>query len=80
MIQGMVDGLAEKLAESPDDPAGWLRLARAYGVLGRKDAAAEALTNAEKTAQARLNAGGADQTEMQAVLDSAAQMRKQLAL
>jgi len=80
MIQSMVDGLAARLADAPDDPAGWLRLARAYGVLGRKDDAADALTKAEQTAQARLAASGGNQEEMQAVLDSAAQMRKQLAL
>lgn len=33
MIRGMVDGLAEKLKQSPDDLDGWLRLARSYGVL-----------------------------------------------
>ena len=80
MIHSMVDGLAARLADAPDDPAGWLRLARAYGVLGRKDDAADALTKAEQTAQARLAASGGNQEEMQAVLDSAAQMRKQLAL
>lgn len=80
MIQGMVDGLAARLADAPDDPAGWLRLARAYGVLGRKDDAANALGKAEQTAQARLTAGGDDRAEMQAVLESAAEMRKQLAL
>lgn len=33
MIRGMVDGLAEKLKQTPDDLEGWLRLARSYGVL-----------------------------------------------
>ena len=33
MIRGMVDGLAEKLKQNPDDLDGWLRLARSYGVL-----------------------------------------------
>lgn len=33
MIQGMVDGLSDKLAENPDDPAGWIRLLRARKVL-----------------------------------------------
>ena len=80
MIQGMVDGLAARLADAPDDPAGWLRLARAYGVLGQKDEAADALTKAEQTAQARLSAGGDDQAAMQALLDSAVEMRKQLSL
>lgn len=35
MIQGMVEGLAEKLAENPDDPSGWIRLLRARKVLGQ---------------------------------------------
>ena len=34
MIQGMVQGLAQRLATSPDDPEGWVRLVRAYAVLG----------------------------------------------
>jgi cytochrome c-type biogenesis protein CcmH len=41
-IQSMVDGLAAKLKARPDDPEGWARLIRAYGVLGqtqRRDAA-----------------------------------------
>jgi len=33
-IQGMVDGLAARLRSSPNDPAGWVRLVRAYAVLG----------------------------------------------
>jgi cytochrome c-type biogenesis protein CcmH len=33
-IQGMVDGLAARLKANPDDPAGWVRLVRAYTVLG----------------------------------------------
>lgn len=42
MIQGMVEGLAQRLAAAPDDPEGWIRLVRAYAVLGdvaRRDAA-----------------------------------------
>ena len=42
MIQGMVDGLAARLKQSPDDVDGWRRLARAYTVLGRMDQAADA--------------------------------------
>jgi len=33
-IRGMVAGLAERLKASPDDPEGWVRLVRAYAVLG----------------------------------------------
>ncbi|WP_293905775.1 c-type cytochrome biogenesis protein CcmI [Phenylobacterium sp.] len=42
MIQGMVAGLAARLETRPDDPAGWVRLVRAYAVLGdttKRDAA-----------------------------------------
>jgi cytochrome c-type biogenesis protein CcmH len=41
-IQSMVDRLAARLKAQPDDPEGWARLIRAYGVLGqtaRRDAA-----------------------------------------
>jgi cytochrome c-type biogenesis protein CcmH len=46
-IRGMVAQLAERLEADPADPDGWLRLARAYGVLGETDKAREALTAAE---------------------------------
>ncbi len=42
MIHQMVDGLAARLKANPDDPQGWVRLVRAYSVLGdtaRRDAA-----------------------------------------
>ncbi|MDB5434935.1 MAG: hypothetical protein JWR47_1192 [Phenylobacterium sp.] len=41
-VRGMVAGLAQRLAVSPDDPAGWVQLVRAYAVLGdtaKRDAA-----------------------------------------
>jgi len=41
-IRSMVDGLAARLQEKPDDPDGWIRLARAYGVLGEKEKQREA--------------------------------------
>jgi cytochrome c-type biogenesis protein CcmH len=33
-IRAMVDGLAARLSENPDDPDGWVRLVRSYAVLG----------------------------------------------
>lgn len=45
MIKGMVDTLAEKLKDDPNNIEGWLRLVRSYGVLGDKDKAADALKN-----------------------------------
>ncbi|WP_332308123.1 tetratricopeptide repeat protein, partial [Elstera litoralis] len=39
MIRGMVEGLAARLEQTPDDLAGWQRLARAREVLGESEAA-----------------------------------------
>ena len=47
-IRSMVAQLAERLAAGPADPDGWLRLARAYGVLGEAGKAQEALGAAER--------------------------------
>jgi cytochrome c-type biogenesis protein CcmH len=41
-IEGMVAGLAARLAAQPDDAEGWVRLVRSYAVLGdaaKRDAA-----------------------------------------
>ncbi|NIA72222.1 c-type cytochrome biogenesis protein CcmI [Pelagibius litoralis] len=45
-VRSMVEGLAARLEEQPDDPDGWLRLARSYAVLGNGEAAGEALARA----------------------------------
>jgi len=50
MIQSMVDRLAERLEEEPDDLDGWLRLARAYEVLGKVEEAKNAQANAARLA------------------------------
>ncbi|MDV7339654.1 c-type cytochrome biogenesis protein CcmI [Terasakiella sp. A23] len=42
MIRGMVDRLADRLKEEPNDIEGWKRLANAYQVLGEKKLAIEA--------------------------------------
>lgn len=47
MIRGMVERLASRLQQSPDDREGWLRLARAYDVLGETTKAADARARAE---------------------------------
>jgi cytochrome c-type biogenesis protein CcmH len=47
-IQAMVDGLAARLKAQPDDPAGWARLVRAYGVLGEADRQGAALAEARR--------------------------------
>lgn len=36
MIEGMVDGLSDKLLENPDDPLAWIKLLRARKVLGQE--------------------------------------------
>jgi cytochrome c-type biogenesis protein CcmH len=46
MVRGMVARLAEKMAANPNDVDGWLRLGRAYGVLGDSAKATEAYQNA----------------------------------
>ena len=47
-IQAMVDGLAQRLAAHPDDPDGWVRLVRAYQVLGETDRRDAALAAARR--------------------------------
>jgi cytochrome c-type biogenesis protein CcmH len=48
-VRGMVAGLAQRLTASPDDPAGWVQLVKAYSVLGDTEKRDAAL----KTARAR---------------------------
>ena len=48
MIHGMVDRLATRLKQNGDDVEGWLRLVRAYMVLGERDKAKSALTDARQ--------------------------------
>ncbi|MEQ9124070.1 MAG: tetratricopeptide repeat protein, partial [Alphaproteobacteria bacterium] len=48
MIRGMVDGLAARLQENPDDFQGWIRLANSYMVLQEPAKAADALRRALK--------------------------------
>jgi cytochrome c-type biogenesis protein CcmH len=69
MIQGMVAGLAARLEAAPDDPDGWVKLVRAYAVLG--DAAKRDATLAK--AQARYQ----DQPKVLAALRQAAQTPSQ---
>ena len=47
MIRDMVQRLADRLEEKPDDPEGWRRLANAYRVLGEDAKAAEAEARAK---------------------------------
>jgi cytochrome c-type biogenesis protein CcmH len=47
-INRMVERLAARLKENGKDLDGWIRLARAYKVLGRDDDAREALASARR--------------------------------
>jgi cytochrome c-type biogenesis protein CcmH len=55
MIHSMVDGLAARLKDKPDDVDGWMRLGRAYTVLGEPDRARDALRNAADHAPRRAD-------------------------
>jgi len=46
-IRGMVEGLAARLKDNPQDRAGWLRLANAWKVLGENAAAVDAYAKAD---------------------------------
>jgi hypothetical protein len=48
MIEGMVSRLAARMRDNPKDLAGWLRLGRSYGVLGRRQDALKAYTSAKQ--------------------------------
>jgi cytochrome c-type biogenesis protein CcmH len=47
-IRAMVDGLAVKLRDNPNDRDGWLRLANARKVLGQAELSAEAYAKADE--------------------------------
>ena len=48
MVRGMVERLANRLKQNGDDVDGWLRLVRAYLVMGERDKAKDALTDARQ--------------------------------
>lgn len=54
-VNEMVGRLAERLKTSPDDLDGWIRLARAYQVLGQSEDARDAWGKAAALAPARLD-------------------------
>jgi cytochrome c-type biogenesis protein CcmH len=64
-IAAMVDGLAARLASNPDDPEGWVRLVRAYTVMGQ--------TAKRDAALAEARARYKNNPEVLRGLDSAAQ-------
>lgn len=48
MIESMVARLADRLRDNPKDLPGWLRLARAHAVMGRREKAIEAYRTAKR--------------------------------
>ena len=54
-VRSMVERLAARLASAPDDLEGWLRLARAYGVLGDAEKAQDAWAHAAALAPTRVD-------------------------
>jgi cytochrome c-type biogenesis protein CcmH len=61
---GRIEALAERLQREPEDIDGWLRLARAYKVLGETDKARAAIAGAARAAE---RAGGNAQERVRAV-------------
>ena len=57
MIRGMVESLAARLGEDPNNLEGWLQLVRSYSVLGDKDRAAKALKTGLETFPAEGDEG-----------------------
>jgi cytochrome c-type biogenesis protein CcmH len=64
MVRGMVQRLADRLKENGDDLDGWLRLMRAYMVMGDRDKARATVSDARK-------ALGADPEKLRRVNDVA---------
>jgi len=48
MVRGMVERLAARLHEDGSDVEGWLRLVRAYMVLGEREKAVAAVGDAQR--------------------------------
>lgn len=55
MIRGMVARLDQRLKDNPDDPDGWQRLGKAYGVLGEADKSLNAYHEAATRAPSRID-------------------------
>lgn len=62
-IRGMVQRLADRLAATPDDPDGWVRLGRARTVLGEREEAKTAYERAAAIWRERLEKTAADAPE-----------------
>ncbi len=58
MIRNMVEGLEARLKDNPNDLGGWLRLVRAWSVLGEREKAKAALAEAKKAFAGNAEAEG----------------------
>lgn len=67
MIRGMVDGLANRLEQSPHDVEGWIKLIRSQSVLGETEKAKQALERA-------LKVFNDDPTERKRIAEAAQQL------
>ena len=56
MIRTMVQRLADQLQQNPKDVDGWLRLGRAYSVLGEQQKSLDAFRHASEADPARDDA------------------------
>ncbi len=81
MIRGMVDGLAARLRENPNDLAGWRMLARSYRVLGEEEKAADAERRAAELEAASRGAepsAGPSAADMEAAATLAPEERAEM--
>lgn len=77
VIRAMVDRLADRLEDDPDDLDGWVRLGRAYLVLGETEQAHAALDRATGLLTARradTAAGSPERAEIDGALDALRRM------
>ena len=78
-VASMVDGLAERLRESPDDGKGWLLLAKSYQHLDRMDEAANAYARAAALGEYDEELAGLDES-LQKAPQSKARIHGRLSL
>ena len=67
MIRSMVEGLASRLEQTPDDAEGWIKLIHSRVVLGENDQARNSLRRA-------LTQFGEDRPERKRIVDEARQL------
>jgi cytochrome c-type biogenesis protein CcmH len=83
MIRTMVDRLADRLKENPNDRQGWLRLGRAYQVLGDEEKSRQAFARAEalgggQPAPATTRPPGPSREDMKAAEEMSPEDRAQM--